>query len=384
MAEVIKYFDPESEKIFAIKRVFSPDKAKHQTANPVEQAKIEAQIYEKVKKIKRIPEFYYYNGNSGKNENSILSNYLIISWVDGKSVSKGGALYDFSLITNHNIKQLFSIMSQMDKAGIVHNDLWAGNLLFTPKNVNVIDFNRSYEFNPLKDISDNNLHGFKKRFLYCYFSDLYKRQGEETYLKKYKDCLKIEIDYYKNKQLFYLTKLNKKGLSHYRKLENGLKQELKNPELMKQDAIKIVFNSDLDCFQTYARYFEFEENEAGFHCQKALRVLNNHPEIVGSEKANLLKSNFIVTSNLNNVLKLHGESKIEKINKILCLLNNEAVYTKAEREKPYYELFKRFCEFNIKYRDLLKQGRDTGDLRQEYSDLYKIKRLNTYFANLQD
>lgn len=383
LAEIIKYFGPKTKKTYAIKRVWSEEKAKQQTTNPIEQMKIEAEIYKKLVKIKKIPKFNYYNGNFSKNKTSLLNNYLIMSWVDGAAASKKGVFYDFNLVDIKKIKKLYKVLNKFDEAGVMHNDLWAGNILFTKKDVNIIDFNRSFSFDPSLEVKKNNLDSFKARFLSRYFSDVYQRQGEDIYLKTYKNCLEAEVEYYKTKQTFYLKKQNPAGVLFYKNLHNELKKELKSPHLIKQNAIKTIFESDMNCAEIFAKYFELEGDETIHHYKKALRVLNNYPEIVGKEKANLIKSNIVVASKLKNALNPNAENIVEKSNEALELLHNEQIYTKEEREKPYYNLFKNFCEFNLKHKKMSDSGQSTEELFKEYSDLLKIKRLKEYFNNLQ-
>jgi len=382
LAEIIKYFSPETKKTYAIKRVYPRDKAKSVTANPIEQTKTEAYIYKKVKRIKNIPKFCYYNGNlNGKGE-SALDNYLIMSWVDGDMASKNGAVYDFGLLSNRKIKKLFKTFSQMDEAGVIHNDLWAGNLLFTKKGVNVIDFNRSYEFNPLKNVKENNLHSFKNRFLNCYFSDCYHRKGETAYIQQYKDCLKMESDYYSQKQRYYLRNGNIEGIMHYQNLKNEIKNQFKNPKLLKQKALDTVLNSDINCFEIYAKYFEFGKTQAGFHAKKVIKLLDKHPELANPDKADLYKSNFALVENLKTVMATNkSETWVKTSRNILESISNPKIYTQEEQEKPYYKLFKRFCEFNLEYAKLKASNQDTNELISEYSDVSQIKCLKDYFSN---
>lgn len=382
LAEILKYFKPNSRKTYAIKRVWSSDKAKQQSANPIEQMRVEAGIYKKIKRLKNIPKFYYYKGNFNKGESSLLDNYLIMSWVDGKTVSKKGVFYDFSLVDSKKIKKIYNMMLKFDNAGVIHNDLWAGNILFTKKGVNIVDFNRSYVYNAKDNFKENNLSSFKTRFLNRYFSDVYRRQGENAYFEVYKDCLKSEINYYKSKQTYYSRVKNSKGESYYKGLGENLALELSDSELMKQNAIKTVFNTDVNCAEVFSKYFELGEDEAGLHFKKALDVLNNHPGVIGRKKSNLLKSNIMLILNLNKAMIVQDGTKMELINDSLRLLNNEKIYTKEEQKKLYYINIKRFCEFNVKHKQMKDSGQNTNALKLEYEDLFKNKRLKEYMENL--
>lgn len=379
LAEIIKYFDPKSKKTYAIKRVWSPEKAKHQTADPIKQMEIEANVYQKLKGIKNIPQFYFYNGNFAKEKNSFLNNYLIVGWMDGVPVSSKGAYYDFDLVTTKNIKKIFELLNKFDNAGVIHNDLWAANILFQKNNVNIIDFNRSYVYNQHKDFRKNNLDSFKVRFLNRYFSDVYQRQGESNYLNIYKACLNFEKDYYESKQAFYLKNKNNEASLYYQECADKLKNEVKNPELMRQNAMKTIFESDIHTGDSFAKYFEFEEGEAIFNYKNALDVLKKNPDIIEQGKYNLIKSNIFIANKLSELI---NNQKSDDVEKILKLLNDSKIYDAAEIKKPYYEGYKNFCEFSIKYKNLSESAKSTTDLIQEYQNLFLVKRLKNYFNSL--
>lgn len=381
LAEIIKY---KAKKIYAIKRVWSAEKAKHQTANPIEQMKIEAEVYKKLGKLKNIPKFIYYNGYFTNDNKDLLNNYLIMSWVKGKPASTKGVFYNFDLVNNRTIKKIFKMMNKFDNAGIIHNDLWAGNILFESKDVNIIDFNRSYFFDQNKEFEKNNLKSFKKRFLNRYLSDVYQKKGEEHFLKTFKNCIKYEKDYYKNLKVFYSKNKNSDGFCYYNELEKSLKDLLMNPELLKQKGIKTIFKSDLHCAEVNSKYFEFNKDEAKFHYEKALGLLRNYPEITGKEKANLIKANNIVVSNLSKVIKQGKDFDESNIKKTLNLLNDEKIYSSEEQKKPYYNMFRNFCEFNIKYKKTGETIKDWGFLIKEHSSLTKNKKLQKYLASLKD
>lgn len=377
LAEIIKYFSPSAKKNYAIKRVFSPDKAKHQTANPVEQTRIEANIYKRLGRIKNIPKFYYYKGNWGDDAKNLLDNYLILDWVDGVQASEKGIFYNPDLVNSKTLGKLYKTLAAIDKVGVIHNDLWAGNILFKKNDVNLIDFNRSYTFNPQKQIKENNIDSFKTRFVNRFLSDTYQRCGEKKLLETYKICLKAEINYYKSKQFFYFRAKNNNGFLYYKQLADKLNLELKNQEILKQNAIKTVFESDINCAEIFAKYFEFQDDETSFHFQKALNILNNYPEIINKNKADEIKTNIEVVNKLNNLVKYNGSNK--DFENLLKVFNNQRKYSVEEKKKPYYDLYRRFCEFNIKWQ---KSSDSKEKLKQEYADLFKIKRLKEYFENL--
>lgn len=381
LAEIIKYFDPKSKKTYAIKRVWSPDKAKHQTADPIKQMEVEANVYQKLEGIKNIPQFYFYNGNFAKEKNSFLNNYVIMSWMDGVPASNKGGNYDFNLVTTKNIKKIYELLNKFDNAGIIHNDLWAANILFQKNDVNIIDFNRSYTYNQHTDFCKNNLDSFKVRFLNRYFSDVYQRQGENNYLNIYKDCLNFEKDYYESKQAFYLKNKNNEAYLYYQECADKLKNEVKNPELLKQNAIKTIFESDIHTGDSFAKYFEFEDEEAACNYKNALNVLKKNPDIIEQGKYNLIRSNIFIANKLSEII--NNQKDIDEAKKILTLLNNNKIYNSDEKAKPYYEGYKNFCEFCIKYKNLSESGESTADLMKEYQNLFIVKRLKNYFDSLK-
>ncbi|MEI8390229.1 MAG: lipopolysaccharide kinase InaA family protein [bacterium] len=378
LAEILKYSPVKSRNIYAIKRVWAPEKAKHQTANPIEQLKTEAQVYEKIKGFKNIPEFYFYNGDFGKSTKAQLNNYLVMGWVDGKQASSKGIFYDHALITNKKISKIFNLIEKFDEVGVIHNDLWAGNILFSKNNVNIIDFNRSYLVNPLTT-KENNLIVFKERFLNRYFSDLFHRKGEQAFLDSYQKSLHLEVDYYKNKTKFYKKNNSIENTKLCFEKINELKNILKNPDLLKQKAIKTVFDTDNRCADIYAKYFEFDNYEADFHYKKALNVLKKYPEILGTDKINVLESNIKLTSNLKRFIESNSNSdnlsNIENIDKSLLLLNKN-VYSKTERKKLYYIKYLQFCELHKK----LESGENINNLKETYKDLLVVRTLKKHFS----
>lgn len=377
LAEVIKYVGPLTGKIYAIKRIRANDAAKHAHTNLMEAMEKESLMYQKLGKMEGIPEFYYYHSNP----NQATDNYLIMSWVDGRCSSRKGIYYNSDLVTQKVIGKMFQIMYNFDKKGVIHNDLWAANMLIDGEDVNIIDFNRAYTYNPQTQFSENNLGEFKKRFLHRYFADLYQRKGEQACLEVYRNSIQEEIKYHSKKSWYYLLRGNLKGFSHYRTQARNLKTELKNPQLMRQNAIQIIFDSNVHCAETFAKHFEFAQTEAAFHCKRALRVMNEQQQIVGKEKLDLLNANITVISRLSEIIASKNIDA-QKVNEILELLNDSKIYNEQEQKKPYYLLFKKFCNFCREYQDARAGSKDTKEILNSYKGLFEIQKIKEWFAAL--
>lgn len=377
LAEVIKFKGRVTGKMYAIKRIRANDAAKHAHTNLMEAMSKEAEMYERLGKMDGIPEFYFYHSNP----NSATDNYLIMSWVEGKSSSRKGIYYNPNLINNKIIGKMFQALYGFDKKGVIHNDLWAANMLIDGEDVHIIDFNRAYVYNPQTQFGENNLKEFKKRFLHRYFSDVYQRQGELAYFQVYKDSIREEIKYHRKKSWYYLFSGNFKGFSYYRRLKKDLQAQLRTPQLLTQRALRIVFDSDVHCAETFAKHFEFGPTEAAFHCKKALRIMNAHSDIISKEKLAVLNTNITVISKLSEILASKNID-VEKINEILKLLEDNRIYNPQEQEKPYYILFKRFCNFCREYQEAIASSKDTKRIIDSYKDLFEVQKIKEWFQYL--
>ena len=215
LAQIFKY-QSQASNIYAIKKVWSEDLAKHVTADPVGQLKTEAEVYNKLVGIAHIPKFYCYNGDFSKNRKALANNYLVIGWVDGKQASTRGTFYDFKLVSKENLAKIYRIIGKFDKRGVLHNDLWAGNILFMPKDVNIIRF--QYDQNYLTQsstIKKTNLDSFKERFLNRYFSDVFQKLGEKELVDIYIYTTYQEINQLKDKAEFFKSIKKKEAAAEF-------------------------------------------------------------------------------------------------------------------------------------------------------------------------
>lgn len=340
--QIIKYIDPQTKTAYAIKRLWHSFSNIDDANEAIKKLKAEAEIYKQLGKSKELPKFHYYNHDISCSKNSLSNNYLIMNWLDGKTPSNDGFFYDFKLIDLKAIKNTFKSINKLDEAGVIHDDLWAGNILIDKNKVHLIDFDSCFIFNPKTEFKNNNLSNLKLKFLHPYFSDIYQRQGEEAYLKTYKECLKLEISYNRKKELFYLKNKNIEGCRYYKNLNVELSNELKDSQKMRTQAIQKIFNSSLYCAELYAKSILDEGNLACYSYKRILGLMKKHPQIVDNEKFELIKSNLAIVSRLKEAANSTKKIKLRKIKEVCDLINNQKIYTNEEKEKPYYEAFKSF------------------------------------------
>lgn len=382
LAQIFKYRSSQNARTYAIKKVWPDHLAKHISANPVEQLKTEAEIYQRIKGVNNTPKFYYYSGDFSKSQNSEKNNYLVMEWVDGKQASAEGTFYNNKLITKGKLKKLFDLMQKFDQRGVLHNDLWAGNILFTKNGVNLIDFNRSAFFDPVKSPETNNLDSFKERFLSRYLSDVYEQSGEEALVDLYKTTQLFEADFLKKKSKFLKSNGLDCAAKKLSEQSKAIRQNLKNHDSTRENALNEVIKTDLRCGKIYGKYFEFEDGEA-LECYKRLeKTLPENPTVT---------SNIKVMSLLKEIMDLSYEHNTEddfkKFKKIKQLLKDETVYPEDERKEVYYQKFSKFADVNMAILDKLLNGNNSeaAALLEENKDFfYQTKRMVPYYIKMSE
>lgn len=324
-SKIIKYLSPQNKNFYAVKVPWQ------QSAEDMQRLDNEIKALEQLKHIDEVPHVVH------KKLSLKSPSYMFMSWLKGSISSKDSVHYNLDLINNENLGNLFKTLNKMDEAGIEHNDLWSQNLLFDKSKVNVIDFDTATIFNPKTDYKINNLSNFKKKFLHPYFEDVYERLGEKAYLNIYQQMLKAESSYYKSKQLYYLKCGNIEAFKHYCDIDKNISEQLKNPEQLKFTAINVVFHSNVSRGDLFARYLGKEGKQACICYKRALNILAKNKNIADFKNADLLLANISVISKLKKASQVQGQERFDRIKEAYSLLKNETIYTKEEREKPYYE-----------------------------------------------
>ncbi len=387
LAQIFKYKSSIFSKTYAIKKVWPKDMAKHITANPTEQLATEAKVYEKLKGVKNIPEFYFYKGDFSNNSNAIDNNYLVMSWVDGESASNNGTFYNLGLIDNKKLEKIFSLLSKFDEKGILHNDLWAGNILFTKNDVNIIDFNRSVLFDPLKEPEKSNLESFKERFLWRYLSDVYKQKGEGESVNIYKYICNLEQNLLLQRANLLLSNGQEEDAKRLESKSANIRLRINDPKLMKQETIDTIYKSDLRCSKIYAKYFEFEDGES-LECYNRIRTLTDkNPQINANPKN--IDSNIKIIRMFKLAMKQTEKNNftdsLKLYEKILKKLEDENSYGSEEKEEIYYKKFTEFTKLNIKILTALNannklEAKNILETNKEF--FYQTKRLIPYYNKL--
>lgn len=353
LARVFKYKSPDGN-IYAIKKTWPEDKQKLPYINPVKQLNDEIKAYKRLGDIKGVPKLCGYS-DEYNNDKNLNEHFLVLSWVEGKPVSKDSTYYDFDLINKEKLSKIFNLLTEFDKKGVLHNDLWAANILFTDNDVNIVDFNRAELFDPHKEYTKSNLDAFKTRFLHRYLSDVNDRQGEDKFLEVYKDVLDLEIDQLKKRGTFELLDGN---IKHAVKLVNKANHlNNLNDEDIKNKALKEIFDSDFNCGKIYTKYFEFEENESIKSFLKALELKQKYPQLFSVDEK-LISSNLEVISNINLGIEQAKDQDIdncyETFKNAQFILKNQSIYDNKARQEDYYKKMSEFIRLNIDFIDILK------------------------------
>lgn len=389
LAQIFKYKPHNSNNIYAIKKVWPDDLAKHISANPLEQLKTEAQVYERLKGIKNIPEFYFYKGTISTSPKTRENNYIVMQWVDGEQASLKGTFYNSDLITKDKLKKIYNLLLEFDKRGVLHNDLWAGNILFTKNDVNLIDFNRSRFFDPISSPKTNNLDSFKERFLNRYLSDVYQQSGEEELVDLYKNTQLFEADFLEKKAKFFNSNGLKDEAQELFKQKEIVKQSIKDQNKLKEKALLEVINTDLRCGKIYAKYFEFEDGETQ-ECYNRLRKTISATNNIGNINPININYNIqiidMLKQTINSINNKNIESSLSTYKKIRQKLLNPKAYPQSEREEMYYQKFSKFCDINIEILSSLATNdkQKAEFLLQNNKDFfYQTKRIIPYYEKLK-
>ena len=279
-AQILK-FKPHNQ-IYAIKRLYSNKIIQPQAdLIPIKRVSMQKQMekeiaaYKKLKGVNGVPQLYLYNIGDKKNP---LKNYIVTSWAKGKMPTKDGAIYEIELVTK-NLSQIYNTLAEFDKRGILHGDLWAGNILLSEKGVNIIDFNDSKIFNPQKEYKISNLDDFKKRFLNIFLSDIYHRKGNLEFLQTYSECLKLEKNFLTIKQK---NTNSIKAKMYFDEKIKEIENTLKNPKLLENQAINTIYDSNI----YWAKMMKIRENQGDFryYLERASKLKLENPEILGGIK----------------------------------------------------------------------------------------------------
>lgn len=258
-AQILKF--NLQDKTYAVKRLYPykitqpKDLLPKKRPSLEQQLKNEIAIYKKLKGVKGVPQLYLYNAGDKSN---LLNNYIVTSWAEGKIPTKDGAIYDTELVLP-NLSKVYETLTEFDRKGVLHGDLWAGNILFSEKGVNIIDFNDSKIFNPQKEYKISNLDDFKKRFLNIFLADIYHRQGKSKFLEVYRYCLNLEKKYRINKN-----------------------NDIESPQNLEKQAIKTIYDSNI----YWAKMMKIRENQGDFryYLERASKLKSENPEILGGIK----------------------------------------------------------------------------------------------------
>lgn len=279
-AQILKF--RFQDKTYAVKRLYpnkiiqpQADLEYTKRASLQEQLKNEISVYKRLKNVDGVPQLYLYNSSDMKNP---LNNYIVTSWAEGKTSTKDGAVYDTELILP-KLPQIYNTLAEFDKIGFLHGDLWAGNILFSEKRINIIDFNASKNFNSKEEYEISNLDDFKKRFLNIFLADIYHRKGENEFLKTYLYCLKLEQEFFINK-LENSDNINAKN--YFNEKLDKVRNLIENPLNLRNEAINTIYNSNI----YWAKIMKIRKNQGDFryYLERASKLELEHPEIIGGAK----------------------------------------------------------------------------------------------------
>ena len=261
-AQILK-FKPHNQ-IYAIKRLY-PYKIKQPQGDLLptkrqsleQQLKNEIAVYKKLKGVNEVPQLYLYNAGDKKNPSN---NYIVTGWAEGRIPTQDGAIYDTKLVLK-NLLQLFETLAEFDNSGVLHNDLWAGNILFSKKRINIIDFNDS------------------KRFLNIFLSDVYHRKGKKEFLQTYNECLKLEHRFLTVKKE---SSNSIKAKIYFDEKIKEIENSIKNSQLLENQAINTIYDSNI----YWAKMMKIRENQGDFryYLERASKLKLENSEILGGIK----------------------------------------------------------------------------------------------------
>jgi tRNA A-37 threonylcarbamoyl transferase component Bud32 len=395
-SKIYIYKSPISHKNYAIKRLCKDGLNQEQIVSLAKQLELEANAHKELYDANaKVPRFYYYQGDFSGTEGSEKNNFIIMDRVKGKNLSLDSTSYDFYLMNNKDLGEIYEQIHAFDKKGILHNDLWSANILFNKEGIKIIDFNRIERFDPVKYPLKTNLDSFKERFLWRYFSDLYHNSDVDKIAceKELLDVYKFSID----KELELLNKKAQIIAEQNKPLPLSLSEQIQNlseinskPELLKSSALNTVYNSDLRCGRIYSQYFEFEDKEAQEVLTRALKIKHDYPNIIEGDDTELIETNMEIISKFKqakeNLANKKYSENLQLFNEIKFKLDNENIFSKTEQKSIYYKRFYDFCSFNIKIHEKLATDEKKGAqslLGNQEKYLKKCPRLKPYFELLQ-
>lgn len=177
-----------------------------------------------------------------------------------------------------NLPQIYNTLAEFDKKGVLHGDLWAGNILFSEKGITILDFNDSKFFNSKRDYKTSNLDDFKKRFLNIFLADIYHRKGEQEFLKTYSECLKLEQKSLINKKA---NIGNIQAKNYFNEKIDNVRNLIENPQDLKKEAIKTIYDSNI----YWTEMMKIRENQGDFryYLERASKLELEHPEILEAQ-----------------------------------------------------------------------------------------------------
>ncbi len=396
-SKIYKYKSPKSSKTYAIKQLRRNGLRDDRMISLTKQLELEARAHKELNDINaKVPKFHYYQGDFSNSQGSERNNFIIMDWIDGETASNDGTYYDFHLMTNENIDEIYKQIFLFDKSGILHNDLWAANILFNKDGINIFDFNRIERYDPSRELLKSNLDSFKERFLLRYLSDVYQNYSDNKSISEqklydvYKRSIQNELELMNQKRRIYHNVPNGSVLNKFFAIKHHLEKQIDNPEILKKAAVQTIYDSDMRCSRIYCQYFEFENNEAIETLNRARNVIKRNINSLDKDESKLIDSNLEIISkfkqteknlkqgNLNENLKVFEDIRLK--------LLDESIYGNEETNQFYYERFLSFTCLNIEILKFLING-DITKAEQFYKtkpkSLKECRRLDEYFTQLE-
>ncbi len=396
-AKIYKYVSPLTQNVYAIKRLEKNGYSAEMVNELAKQLELEARSHYELDDGKtKVPKFYYYHGDfSGKN-GSETNNFIIMEWVKGITASNDSTSYDLDLIRDEDLDDIYDQILRFDIKGILHNDLWPGNILFNKDGVQIIDFNRVERFNPSEDLLKSNLGSFKERFLNRYLSDVYHNYGpkgalnEKKLCEKYKKCVDAEIRLMRNRKNVNYGYCSAQNIKKFFERLHMLEEISTNSNKLRKSALKSVYDSDMRCAKIYSQYFEFNDNEARETFRRARVLLNNNKELFSKDETKLIDTNLEIIDKFQKAQCILRSGNLEHTKKIFedikLKLLDKSIYGDVEINNFYYGRFLSFTCLNIEILGYLING-DITKAEQFYKtkpkSLKECRRLDEYFTMLE-